>query len=212
MLTVPSCDMCNTGIGDGTKRPMSEDEEYMRTVMCMAASNAGPHPVVDALTQGPIIRQLQRRPGLAFKFAETLKMGWGQTPSGFFIPNQSTVSVDANRLVRVITKITKGLFYYHMTTPLPTSLIVRVMLDLPVAEFYQLKELLLKCSNIGVRAYPDKVFTYIGARSIKLPGISMWLMSFYNRFSVFAVTTAREDKHLVFGEIETGNPILAIDL
>lgn len=191
---------------------MSADEEYTRTVMCMAASSAGPHPVVDALTEGPILRQFQRRPAMAISFAKTMWTGWGQMPAGFFIPNQGTVSVDAGRIVRVITKITKGLYYHHTGTPLPTSRVVRVMLDLPATDFYELKELMLQCSNIGLRGYPDKVFTYIGAKNSKDPELSMWLMTFYHRFVAFAVTTSPKDSHMVFGEIATGKPIIAIKL
>jgi hypothetical protein len=60
-ITVPSCGNCNRGRGDGRLRPLSLDEEYMRTVLCMTEGAAN-HPVVNALLEGSITRSFRRRP------------------------------------------------------------------------------------------------------------------------------------------------------
>lgn len=59
-ITVPSCSACNRGRGDGGVRDLHLDEEYMRTILCMAEGCEN-HPVVIALLEGNIARSFRRR-------------------------------------------------------------------------------------------------------------------------------------------------------
>src|ERR1700746_1936040 len=59
-ITVPSCSRCNHGRGDGGPRDLHLDEEYRRTILCMAEGTQD-HPVVDALLAGKIARSFRRR-------------------------------------------------------------------------------------------------------------------------------------------------------
>jgi len=72
-VTVPTCVECNSGTRDGVDRPMSVDEEYVRTVLCLHAGAYG-HEAADALVWDKIQRSFKRRPGaLAKSIAETLR-------------------------------------------------------------------------------------------------------------------------------------------
>src|SRR5262245_4067624 len=60
-IKVPACRECNAGRGDGGDRPLSMDEEYVRTVMVME-KNASSHPVAAKLLKEEVQRSLLRRP------------------------------------------------------------------------------------------------------------------------------------------------------
>jgi hypothetical protein len=117
-LTVPTCEPCNSGSGDGIDRPLSQDEEYVRTVLAWHAGSWG-HSAADELVRGKIARSFARRPdGLPQMLARSMRP-LGIDKPGVWFPGRSTMEVDGARIGRVLRKITKGLFYVHNEFPLP---------------------------------------------------------------------------------------------
>jgi hypothetical protein len=121
-ITVPSCSACSRGRGDGGVCDLHLDEEYMRTILCMAEGCAN-HPVVIALLEGNIARSFRRRHrGLRQRLLRSIQRTERMSTDGVFQPYSSPfVRPDFSRFQRVLRKITKGLYYHIRENPLPSD-------------------------------------------------------------------------------------------
>jgi hypothetical protein len=121
-ITVPSCSGCNRGRGDGGVCDLHLDEEYMRTILCMAEGCAN-HPVVIALLEGNIARSFRRRHrGLRQRLLRSIQRTERMSTDGVFQPYSSPfVLPDFSRFQRVLRKITKGLYCHIRENRLPSD-------------------------------------------------------------------------------------------
>src|SRR5689334_9733821 len=62
-VKVPACRECNSGRGDGGIRPMTMDEEYVRTVLALEHRSSD-HPVAMQLLSSEIPRSYDNSPAL----------------------------------------------------------------------------------------------------------------------------------------------------
>lgn len=210
-IVVPTCPECNGGTGDGVDRPMSMDEEYVRTVLCLHAGSHG-HPVADAIVWGKIARSFKRTPdGLRKSLVDVSHPAMLQH-KGILIPNQNVIDVDIGRVVRVLRKITKGLYYRHNNVPLPAECDVWVQPSLPPDEFYQWLAMFKLCSYVGPFVAGEGVFTYMGIRQPEEHSTTVWLATFYNRFTCMMVTARNTVRSVNFAEPGKPEPIMVTEL
>lgn len=182
MLTVPSCDACDSGRGDGGDCDFHVDEDYMAKVLCTRL-NADRHPVVKKkLLDGTVARTYARNSDLRtalFAKSQTVML---PTISGIYAPHR-TMNVNLNKIRRVCRKIVRGLHYGNFKETIPRNANIDVWPDLPQQQFNQFLTL-FKNPWFG---WNNAVFLYRFAKITDHPGMSAWLMVFYDYFAVVAL-------------------------
>jgi len=210
-IVVPTCIECNSGSGDGVERPLSMDEEYLRTVLCLHAGSYG-HPVANAIVCDKIARSFQRRPsGLRKSLANASHPGIIEH-KGIIIPGQNIIEIDTARVFRVMRKITKGLYYHHNKVALPEDCDVQMQIQVPPNEFYEWLALFKLCSFVGPFMAGDGVFSYMGIRQMNDHTTSLWLATFYNRFTCLLVTARKTMRTICFADKDKPEPIMVLEL
>jgi hypothetical protein len=210
-LTIPACEPCNSGTGDGFDRPMSQDEEYVRTVLAYHAGSWG-HAAADELVRGKIIRSFTRRPDGLPKMLERNLRPLGIEKPGIWFPDRSTMEVDGLRVSRVLRKITKGLFYIHNEFPLPADCDVYVEPKISPPEFYETLEVFKLCGHMPPSMRGDGVFWHVGIRDPANRATTIWLMVFYERVASMTVTAKHTIRHIDFKDPNHTRPLFRIDL
>jgi hypothetical protein len=191
-ITVPSCSRCNRGRGDGGARDLHLDEEYMRTVLCMAEGTQD-HPVVDALLTGKVARSFRRRfGGLRANVAKTTGFTERRGKEGVFEPYSSPfLRPDFSRFQRVLRKITKGLYYRMTNKALPADYVV---LANPAVRPHELARIMDKLHSDGALEFQPadeyEVFKFVSV--LKKESRTEWLMQFYN-WALFHTWTLPKD-------------------
>jgi hypothetical protein len=205
-ITVPSCSPCNSGRGDGGMRNLPLDEEYMRTLLCMAEGCEN-HPVVVALMEGKIARKFRRRnrDGLRQRLLRNIQHTERMNTSGVFQPYSSPfIRPEFPRFQRVLRKITKGLYYHFLEVSLPSDYQVLVN---PTIKPHDLPILIEKLEAKGKTSQFQVADEYEVFKFIFRVGTDSrteWLMCFYN-WAVFHSWTLPKNE-IAHGE--TGMPMI----
>lgn len=174
---------------DGGRRPMSMDEEYVRTIFAteMQASN---HPVAGHLYQGEIARSFRNSPQLLNRIGRSMAMGEARTKQGIVIPNVPMMKVEGNRVVRVLTKVTRGIFYAVNQRSLPTKWPVKISAHLDAQQAVTINVLMDQWKRNTGWWYlgADAAFRFKGAMENDKSHNSLWLLVFYKSL-VFCAST-----------------------
>jgi hypothetical protein len=187
MITVPSCNECDSGRGDGGPRDFHLDEEYARQAFCLRA-DMGSHPIANELMKGKVMRSFERSPGLANTILGTTRLVQPEPVSGIVRPPRLAYAVELDRISRVISKIVRGLYYAKEISPLPKTARIDVIVD-PEGELLQQCQ---SCFNDPVWfGLGENVFLYKAARLSATR--TVWLFVFYGCFPAFAITTGADD-------------------
>jgi hypothetical protein len=200
LVKVPACRECNAGRGDGASRNMSDDEEYARTFMASEAG-ASRHPDAKALIDGEIQRSIERsilaNTGFAYMVADSIKEVQAVNEYGIHLGNAQIINVETGRIVRVLTKITRGLFYHITKRPLPLQRRVFVSSPLNIEKFKTITALFARMpSRTGWKLYGNhQTFGFSGALwgDPAVSDVSMWMLVFYRRFIFYCDTAPRDD-------------------
>lgn len=105
LITVPSCEDCNRGF--------SLDDEYFRTVLALK-EKAGDHP--DAQFASKVAIRALRKPrkrGFAQAILGTTRTVRLRSHGGLDLGIGATYSVELARLGRVVSRITRALYWHH---------------------------------------------------------------------------------------------------
>jgi hypothetical protein len=210
-MTVPSCEECNQGRGDGEQRHMSADEEWLRTIIA-SEHNASKHPTAKRLIEGEIIRSFKRRPQFARRLVENARFVDAKTESGIVVPNQPAFALEDDRLNRVIRKMVRGLFYTYSFrrqdkgTPLPKEwpiAVSRIRTNEDFEKFDKTMDawpLSLQWWSMG----DEKAISYRGAIRNHESNLSIWIIVFYGAVAFLAHTIPPPGSPLAKAEPDLG--------
>jgi hypothetical protein len=140
----------------------------------------GDHPEKKQLFEGKVCRSLELQPNELRKLVETASRQPLFTPSGIFLGNHPTFTLDRSRFERSLRKIVKGLFYLIRKQPFPAEGEIGILGQLtretkPFIEFLE--------QNFNPKFdYGDDVFEWTFFQTKW--GLSTWKMAFY-RSTVF---------------------------
>jgi hypothetical protein len=189
LITVPACSACH--------RPTSKDDEYFRLVFSLRNQVAA-HPDVRGGVQDAALRSLARprARGLARRFLETVRDVSVYTPSGIYLGNAGTYTVESERLIKVVERIVRGLFFHHQRTALgqhyevkvfEDSLVMWELLDADVIE--QLQSVNNHLSEIETLKL-GTAFQYARIHMPEDDRTSAWRLTFYDKVVFLAFTAA----------------------
>jgi hypothetical protein len=171
VITVPCCSECN--------KSFSLDEEYFRNFICSISSESSENASI--LFNTKIIKSIQRRPQIGWKFFSRMKLVDVYTKNGIYIDQKTQISIpeeDRKRYFNVLDKYIKGLFFYEFKKILPKNF--------KIDHFFGTKELLnnfklIKKWNLS----NEEIFIY-GYNFVPGNYESIWITIFYR--SVFFVS------------------------
>jgi hypothetical protein len=112
LITVPACAACNNST--------SKDDEYFR-LMSMEIDVSG-HPVGQQVSEATLRSILHPKKGgfrkSVFRSLQPVEL---TTKSGLYVGKTFLMKLDAERILRIVGKIIRGLFYHHLGRPLPAD-------------------------------------------------------------------------------------------
>jgi hypothetical protein len=195
LITVQSCDKCNGGA--------SMDDEYFRLNLSIRNSATMPaaRPVADTALRG-LRRELHSNFRTAF--FKGLKEVNLCTKSGSFIERGVAYDVDLTRLSKVVTRIVRGLYFYHYNQRLPDWCEVDTWcldglngINGVTAE--NLTALINRLQSNPVAEIGDGVFKYWHCLSDdggKIDNFcTVWLLVFYESTAFLGITVGRDPKN-----------------
>lgn len=197
LITVPACSKCN--------HAAHGDDEYFRLVLTMRHDTSELECVKPVLET--VFRSLKRqdKQGFARAFLGTYKRRPVVTPSGLFIGYQPTYDVDRHRLLRVVARTAKGLFFKHRKRALPLNYDSTAIdkeeyprLDPNVQS--TMRAVLQLMEDQNPRVFGQGVFKYWRHFLEEDENVSVWLMVFYQRVPFFAMTGPRLPASIATGQ------------
>lgn len=175
LITVPSCQDCNN--------QAAKDDEYFRLVVAVR-QGSGEHTAVQQ-TLPTVLRSLRRSEaaGLTKSFLSRMRPVMLRSASGLYLGRRMGYDVDDDRLIRVLTRIVKGLFFHEKGYRLPDT-------HEAVAELEPRREpgadgltdemkVLAALRAQPVRMLGNGVFSYRFLFTQDDPDCSVWQMTFY---------------------------------
>jgi hypothetical protein len=180
LQTVPACLACNS--------EASKDEEYFRALLML--TEAGETPAGKQLREGKAGRAIERN-GLRQRIAANVQWEDVRTEVGVALGRQLVVKPEYERIERVAIKIARGLFLRECGTRIPgdTGLYARFLVN---HSLFDLVAKHLPHLRLGQFQWPG-IFDYKLGLVSGRPGMSMWVMRFYET-AFFMVMSAPRAK------------------
>ena len=172
----------------------SKDDEYFRLALTIR-EDVFDNPAVQVIL--PKVRRSLRKPskrGYLQSIINDLREIDLKTPGGLFLGHRLADMADLERLDRVISRITKGLFYKELGYPLPKEYISMSfsesgLSDLDdkvkkgIQEHFIPIILSTEPTSIG-----EKVFTYWSVITQEDQNTSIWIMEFFENIRFLSMT------------------------
>jgi hypothetical protein len=185
LITVPACKDCNKGF--------SLDEQYFRDHI--VALTTGKSLTADYIFDSVIKKSVRRRPALAIEMFSRMSVVDYYSPHGVYLGKRTAVQMPEitwERIFRILTKTTKGLFYYHFKTVIPDNFVIKHIQIFD--DTFKKNDLsgLLSTITWQIPKY-DNVFRYGFAKVPELVD-SVWLSDYYQNAGF--MTFVRDPKNI----------------
>ncbi len=174
LITVPACQTCNTGYGP--------DDELFRLVMATAAYE---NQVAKEIWDVKVLHgSLKRSPGLKSEVLTRTIAVEQRSEVGLYLGKTPALAVAddwRNRIERVITRIVRGLLWYHYKLRMNPSAKVEILLNpdlTPIRDVIQ--------NDTKLEYGESEVFMYRYGAAVDNPEYSLWLLCFYRK-TVFLI-------------------------
>ncbi len=185
MITVPACNDCNS------KKSLADT--YLRDYIVSDAFGSQ-HPDAEALFRGPVLRSHARGSSdLARTALETAKIRSIHTEAGIYLGELPQGQVDVSRITTALTYVSRGLYFDHRKTRIPSDYAVQIHRVMPW-HFQELAKVFDVPGINGPRALGE-VFLCQYMAATENPFFTFWLLSFFGKvvFTVsFEPATPRE--------------------
>ena len=181
LITVPACEICNASF--------QKDEEYFRGLfrhLQQSPSEATRHlwPKID--------RMLARSPGLNTAIYDSIETADLLGPNGSTVGRHLTVEENWQRVVVVMDKIVRGLYFFEFEEALPLSTHINCP-DYRTANF-NLSGLYGRTKN-GKRSWP-RIFDYKFSRNEDEHEETVWVLRFYDGHLYIVFTARNKERHI----------------
>jgi hypothetical protein len=175
LITVPACKICNARF--------QKDEEYFRGLFRHFKQSASQ---ATSSLWPKIDRMLARSPGLNKAISDSTETRDLVGPNGSTVGRYSTIEENWQRVVVVMDKIVRGLYFFEFKEALPLSAHINCpdyrTANLNLCELYER-------TKDGKRSWPG-IFEYKFSRNEEDHKETAWLLRFYDGH-LYSVFTAR---------------------
>lgn len=186
LVTVPSCETHNNSA--------SQDDEYFRATLSFRHDT---YSLPDAeAAAGRALERMQRKESEGFlrAFLASVKEEEIITPAGLYLGTAGSYTVDMPRLISVVERVTRGLFFHHTKSRLSEHSIVKVYPvesfrnNVDLSSFQRLAEMIMWASSAPSHVTAGKVLSYKFRQTEQDPTASVWMMMFYDAVPFLVVT------------------------
>lgn len=185
MITVPACRRHNNG--------ESLDDEYFRLVMSVRHDTFERSDAEGASARA--LERMQRKESERFRrsFVKSIREEDVFTPAGIYLGTRHAFDVDMSRIVSVVGRIVRGLFFHHTKQRLPDACTVTVY---PVESYKKpdaaivrrFLEIIAWVNPTKRRVSPRNVLMYKYRQRDEDPTATAWMMQFYESVPFLAAT------------------------
>ena len=181
LITVPACGICNAGF--------QKDEEFLRGLSRYLQQSPS-----EATSQlwSKIDRMLARSPGLNSVIGDSIESTNLLAPNGSHVGQHLTVEKNWQRVIAVMGKIVRGLYFFEFGEVLPLYAHINCP-DYHTADF-NLSELYGRTKD-GKRSWP-RIFEYKFSRKEDEYEESVWLLRFYDSHLYIVFTSRNRKQHI----------------
>lgn len=150
LITVPSCKRCNSGT--------SKDDEYFLQFLTTSISPEE-HPELQYLLKNKVFKSLKRKEafGMRKSFFQSFNEEFVTTPSGVELGKQTVRYIEADRILSMVEKNARGLYYLERGFIVPSSTKVEVNMMNPVESLDEMQERVI---FFKPKKYGNDVFEY----------------------------------------------------
>jgi hypothetical protein len=174
---------------------MSLNDEYFRLAM-VARREAADHPDVLGGVLDAAMRGLQRpaSQGLTTTFLRSVQMVAVRSPAGLHFGAAAAFEPDAARIMAVVARIVRGLYFHHTQCPLGSRVevlsIEDTLSDLDRIQPSQRTALIQLVQAVGASEWRHvgRAFSYAYVLAESDPLSSVWLMRFYRATTFLSLT------------------------
>ena len=175
LVTVPSCSSCNRGF--------KEDEDLFRSTFWFGPG--GGTPAAKSLWKQKLHRAHDKDLGLRRAIAAALAEREVVTPAGLHLGKHMTIKIDWPRMLHVIEKCVRGLYYFEVGAVLDPALSIHSQVLVPATA--HVMDSVRSALRDGQRSWPG-VFEYKYAVVPEAPESSAWKFMFLDTYSFGALT------------------------
>lgn len=178
MVTVPACEPCNKRKG--------KDEDYLRDVL-VTDIYCSEQPVPKALLEGQIARAIQRnRSDVAKAARQYARLAPLYTAGGIYLGQAVSVPLDDVRFASAIEMIVRGLYFQRLGHVFPSGYAfdLRRVKQLSIGDIWKS----MQASKVNGPYCLGDVFACMFRYGAEDPGVTMWVLSFYNYFVLIVGT------------------------
>jgi hypothetical protein len=178
MVTVPACQSCNF--------EKSKNDDYLRD-MLIVDIHCSEHSVAKALIAGKMKRAMQKnRSTIARTIVKQGRLAPMYTPSGIYLGDFPSFSLDGERINETFKTIARGLYYKLRNQRFPDGYSFEVLRIDPWYAQHLFDSMKAKGAN-GPYAL-GQVFACLFMCAAEDPGITWWLMQFYGGMVITVAT------------------------
>jgi hypothetical protein len=171
LITVPACDRCNNGASD-------DDEVFRNELSIMAGSFGESAKAADRLQ--PTMRGIRRNKATLARMVTRAQLVERYTTSGLYLGHGYAVPVVPGVQERVITRIVRGLYWYHFQTRLgDDAQITLVFIDKRKPHWQEALSTFQTLQLRHVVIGDGETFQYLYGRANDDAAFSVWLMIFF---------------------------------
>jgi len=175
--TVPACKDCHDSY--------DRETTYFRNCL-VAMIDMDAHPMAAKLLRDPVVRSIERRPGVMRDFFRNFRRVERKTDAGIIVGTGWGFDIDMMRFNRMVEKIVRGLFYFKSGIPLPKTHEVGIFAGndfWKLPDFQSLLEKMEPFAGLG-----DDVFMFRAQRDANDACSTAWIFMFFQQVGIFAWT------------------------
>lgn len=179
MVTVPACRPC--------KESKAKDDDYLRDMFSIdIESDSNPHAL--HIRNGKMMRSAKRRSSIiARDVINKTRFKEMRSAGGIILGQFPAVPLDGERIERIFTRITRGLYYFRHKERIPDSFDFTIEKYFPQHKVAAVQSMLDADCN-GPFMLQERVFTCMYLMSAEDRFVTFWLQAYYN--ALISVTTA----------------------
>ncbi len=183
---VYACRNCNN-----TKKNL--DDAYLRDIL-VADIDAAEHQIAQAIFHGPMMRAVKSQGYVQSPLAALLrrqepKRVQVKSKSGIYLGDAFAIDVPMERLQRIFSTITRGLYLAYTDHPIPDGVqytVHRVRMPELILETV---EMLANGGGAYRQAGDGRVFQCVYGVASDRPDTSLWILNFYQKIIIAVETT-----------------------
>ncbi len=201
LLKLSACVECNNH--------SSKDDEYLRSILILRVDIEETQSTNEL--RNALIRSLSNlgQPGFQKAYAKAISVKRVFTPTGIFLGNRPVISLDNERLEKVLSKIIRGLYYHHNKKALKREYLIKIIsednlkLQTPSLQEFIKSKIFYPLDQTWLYEIEKNTFHYKYLLTQEDNYEGTWIFRFYNRIHYLGLVLHEQKVNKDFKDINT---------